>query len=101
LLVETKEKVRDLARLIQKQKFIVLDVETEGLNIWQEHKIVGIGVALPNEQCFYVPVRHPDKNLDMESIKKILWPAIQKVPIIIGFNVKFDLAALYQDNLLT
>lgn len=92
-------------------KELVVDVETNGLDLWNTHKLCGVGICTSNEETFYYPFRHrtdnsgllslvedhEDNNLPMELLTD-LWSAMHEQDTIIGHNIKFDLAAMYQDG---
>ncbi len=86
---------------------IVIDIETNGLDVWQNARLCGIGIYLPDsDKGFYFPFRHrvdssdsmpllmgleaPDDNLPMDLLSPLL-KAIERIPRLIGHNIKFDL----------
>ena len=76
---------------------VAVDVETDGLKPWHGNKLCGVGVALDEKTGYYFPFRHPSDNLSLEYMDP-LWDALYTVDSIIGYNLKFDLATLYQDG---
>lgn len=108
-IIKSEEEFSEAIKKIAKAKLIVLDCETEGLDIWNHHKVCGIGVYIPNADGYYFPIRHKESSLPLfqspDSGDNIpltwlpkLFKSINKVPAIVGHNLKFDLAALYQDG---
>ena len=90
----------------------VVDIETEGLDIWNTHKLCGIGVCTSNKDTFYFPYRHKNSNtmplmeffqdekilnLPLETMPK-LFQILSRINILVGHNLKFDLAGLLGDG---
>lgn len=89
---------------------MTLDTETSGLQPFLEDRLCGIGVYLDNEG-FYYPFRHKEAtlplfvteqqsegpNLPIKLLPRLL-RALNSPKKIIGHNIKFDLAVLYQDG---
>ncbi len=110
ILVTTRLEFEEALGAIRNQTKIVVDVETSGLNLWLHDRICGVGVCLENRDAFYFPFRHVKANLpllamlDDEEINlpldwlQELWEAIYQVETVIGHNIKFDLAAMFQDG---
>lgn len=109
IIIKTQEEFDEAVKKIGKSKIITLDCETEGLDIWNTHKACGIGVYLPEGIGYYFPIRHKESNLPLFNLPADginlplkwlpkLFKAFNKVPVIVGHNLKFDLAALYQDG---
>jgi DNA polymerase I len=108
MLINTREAF--FASLDKFTDTIVLDTETDGLDVWQDNKQCGIGVCTTNEETFYYPFRHDDArsplltqldgelNLPMDLLHLLL-ARISLSKKIIGHNLKFDLTALVKDGL--
>ena len=92
--------------------FVVVDIETEGLNLWWEDRLCGIGICTSKEETFYFPYRHkdvdmptmvflsdylPNINLPIETLS-ILFEKLSQVNTLIGHNIKFDLTGLLKDG---
>lgn len=99
MYINNKKDLQDLTRLIADQNIIVIDVETSGLNAYQGDQIIGVAVYLPSHDLsYYVSVRHPDSKLDLNLYQKFL-DELGHVPLQIGFNYKFDLHFLLNDDM--
>ena len=86
-----------ILKRIEESDKVVIDVETDGLQPWHGNRLCGIGVAFNGEEAFYMPFRHPENNLPLTLFPRI-WSSLRKVKTLIGHNIKFDLAMLYQDG---
>src|SRR4051812_47679336 len=99
-----------LKKIEQMRKYpVTIDTETEGLDIWNTHKLCGVGVHLEDDTNFYYPFRHKNAemplfilqdgelNLPEKCLPKLL-RILEKCPHSIGQNIKFDLAVLHQDG---
>lgn len=95
---------------IEKVDHLAVDTETEGLEIWNNHKLCGIGVYLPTGEGFYFPFRHKQPelplfegmggdgpNLPLSLLPRLL-KSLHSPKTLIGHNIKFDLAVMYQDG---
>lgn len=109
-IIETRSQFDTAISKISKERKVVADVETSGLKVWLNDRICGVGVCLEDRNGYYFPFRHiepdlpllalletQDNNLPLSWIQEI-WEALYQVPIIVGHNIKFDLAAMYQDG---
>ena len=91
---------------------VTIDTETNGLKPWADSRMCGIGFCFPDESTYYLPFRHkefsdgmdllamlanPNYNLPLDLLPE-LWDALRTVPRLIGHNIKFDLAVMYQDG---
>lgn len=108
-IVVTETQFTQALETIRSVELITLDCETEGLDIWNTHRQCGIGVYT-RPKGFYFPFRHKEIDLPLfsettESARNLpltylkpLFSALNKPKTIVGHNIKFDLAALYQDK---
>lgn len=83
--------------LLKNKKYVVLDIETTGLDV---HKDNVVSVAFwAGDKSKFIPVYHKEASyLPQESIKKIT-KIINKVDLIVGHNIKFDLKFLMKLNI--
>jgi DNA polymerase I len=91
ILVDTEEKLAELARLLESSKLFAFDTETTSLDA-RSAELVGISVAVEAGRAYYVPVGHqigdqPPKERVMEVFKRVLASDALKV----AHNWKFDL----------
>lgn len=91
-LVDSQEKVEDLARKLLAQNFFSLDTETTGVDpITAE--LVGMSFSFAENQAFYVPV--PANREEALKIVNIFKPAFENPDSLkIGQNIKYDLNVL-------
>ncbi len=93
----SKEDLKDLILQANKKKFIIVDVETNSLDI-KNAELVGISFCISEGEAFYIPLGHLNKEdseinkqlsteLVLKEIKNLLESKnIRKV----GHNIKFD-----------
>jgi DNA polymerase-1 len=86
-----------------------VDIETDGLDVWQDNRLCGIGVCTQHEETFYYPFRHKDDNFPLLSmldgplnlsldLLPILFEQLYCCESLIGHNLKFDLTGLSKDG---
>lgn len=81
-------------------KTLYQDVETTGLNPWLGARVIGIScTADDNPASFYVPIRHLDKNVDLEAVVRWQKDLMQRTPIWVNHNIKFDASMLLRDGI--
>jgi DNA polymerase-1 len=94
--VATPEDLDDLVRELSQQKRISVDTETTSTNPrWAE--IVGYSFAWQSRLAFYIPVRAPagEPQLDPALVKDALRPVLENPDIEkIGQNLKYDIIVL-------
>lgn len=109
-MIVTKDNFTEAIKAIASSSEIVVDIETDGLEIWKESRLCGVGVCiLPDLNTYYFPFRHKnttqplfehligDYNLGEGYLESLL--TALKIPIrLIGHNIKFDLAGLYKEG---
>jgi len=91
---------------------MVVDIETDGFDLWNFNQLCGIGVCTSNEETFYYPFRHkmPERftmlgalfgddmgNLPLDTMSGI-FSALTHAEVIIGHNIKFDLVGLKKEG---
>lgn len=91
-LVDSQEKMEDLAQKLLAQNFFSLDTETTGVDpITAE--LVGMSFSFAENQAFYVPV--PANREEALKIVNIFKPAFENPHSLkIGQNIKYDLNVL-------
>lgn len=109
MLIKTeKEFEESLSRFT---KVLTFDTETSGLKVWTQDKLCGIGICTSNEETFYYPFRHKHNqdmpmlkllgddglNLDMKFLP-VLLKKIEEAEVLVGHNIKFDLATIRSDK---
>jgi DNA polymerase-1 len=96
-LVDTIEKLEKVADDLEKQERFVFDLETDSLDFITA-KIAGIALSWKENEGYYIPLIHPDIQLDSRQAKHILEPAFKNKKIKkIAHNIKFD-AAILRNN---
>lgn len=98
-MLVTNHNVSEILQKLKSHKVFVIDIETTGLEVQYEDRLVGVGIGLSDLSTYYFPFRHFEGNLDfihLVSLMKIL----SNAHCFIGFNVKFDLFGLHQDGLI-
>jgi len=95
-LVDTPEKLADLAAGLRRQKLISVDTETTSRNAVRA-ELVGISFSWEPCRAFYVPVRGPlgSSHLDVATVRDALAPILADERIRkVGQNLKYDLIVL-------
>ncbi len=94
--VTTLQELEQLADKLAEQELICVDTETTHVwPVWAE--LVGIALACQPGEAYYVPVRAPqdDLQLDVERVIEILRPVLENPAIRkIGQNLKYDIVVL-------
>jgi DNA polymerase-1 len=86
-------------------ELLCLDIETDGFDPYNDH-IVGVSFAADLKKAVYVPIRHsylglsPDEQMDPQEFFAILAGQL-KNRLIVGHNLKFDLAFLAEEGVET
>lgn len=97
-LIQTEKELKDFSKEVLKNKVVVIDTETTGLDPLQ-NEVVGICVYTPNRKAAYIPVSHKSyftgKCVDGQLGKAELLPVFEmwnkeKIKTI-WHNAKFDI----------
>lgn len=92
-LVDTVEKIKELADNLLKQKEFCFDTETDSLTIHQ-NRLVGMSFAWEPHVAYYIPF-NPQNEAQSKEYLEILKPALTSPDILkIGQNIKFDIQVL-------
>ena len=92
-LVDTVEKIKQLADNLLKQKEFCFDTETDSLTIHQ-NRLVGMSFAWEPHVAYYIPF-DPKNEAQANEYLEILKPALTSPDILkIGQNIKFDILVL-------
>lgn len=92
-LVNTVEKIKELADNLLKQKEFCFDTETDSLTIHQ-NRLVGMSFAWEPHVAYYIPF-DPKNEAQANEYLEILKPALTSPDILkIGQNIKFDIQVL-------
>ena len=100
-IVDTTEKLNDLAKQLASAKVIAFDTETTSTEEMQAD-IVGISLAIKEGEGYYIPVGHlTGNNLPLEQVVSVLHdpltnPSIPKV----AHNAKYDYIILARHGLV-
>ncbi|MCE9644773.1 MAG: DNA polymerase I [Chloroflexi bacterium] len=102
VIVDTPEKLDDLAGELKKAKVISFDTETTSTEEMLAD-IVGISLATHEGRAYYIPVGHSSgENLPLNKVISTLAPSFTDPGIPkIGHNVKYDYIVLARNGLVT
>ena len=91
VIVDSQDKLNDLAKQLAKAKVISFDTETTSTEEMQA-KIVGISLAVKAGQAYYIPVGHTSgNNLAIEKVVAALTPSMTDAKIgKVAHNAKYD-----------
>ncbi|MFH1070702.1 MAG: DNA polymerase I [Candidatus Glassbacteria bacterium] len=94
-LVDTVEKLKDVAGQIRQAGLFAVDVETTSLDPLAA-KLVGVSLACRPDEAWYVPVGHNEgKNVPLEEVRRLIGPLLADPAIgCVGQNLKFDFSVL-------
>ena len=97
-IVYDKKEIETVLAKADDQGFFALDTETNSLDS-QKAELVGISLAVNENQAYYIPVGHKNKDdkeikkqIKIEDLIKILKPYLEDETIKkVGQNIKYDL----------
>jgi len=102
IIVDTQDKLDDLANELAKAGIISFDTETTSTEEMQA-EIVGISLAIKTGQAYYIPVGHTSgDNLPIKKVIAALTPAMTNPKIgKVAHNAKYDYIVLARYGLIT
>jgi len=102
IVVDTSDKLDDLAKELAKASVISFDTETTSTEEMQA-EIVGISLAVKAGQGYYIPVGHTSgDNLPIEKVIAALTPSMTDTKIgKVAHNAKYDYIMLARYGLVT
>ncbi len=102
IVVDTLDKLNDLAKELAKANLISFDTETTSTEEMQA-EIVGISLAVKAGQAYYIPVGHTSgDNLPIEKVIAALTPSMTNPKIgKVAHNAKYDYIILSRYGLVT
>lgn len=91
VIVDSEEKLKSLAKELDKAQVISFDTETTGTEEMNA-ELVGISLAVKNGQGYYIPVGHASgNNLPIEKVIDALKPSMTNPKIgKVAHNAKYD-----------
>lgn len=92
ILVDSKEKLRELEEELAQAEILSFDTETTDTDPIKA-KMVGISISTDPARGYYIPVGHntSGKQLDFDAVKKVLQPYFENIKIKkVGHNLKYD-----------
>jgi DNA polymerase-1 len=97
-IVYDKKEIETILAKADDQGFFAVDTETNSLDS-QKAELVGVSLAVNENQAYYVPVAHKNKDdkeikkqIKIEDLIKILKPYLEDETIKkVGQNIKYDL----------
>jgi DNA polymerase-1 len=92
-IVNTHEGIVDLVERLNRSEEFCFSTETTSVNV-QEAGLVGISFAVEPQEAFYVPI--PEQRAEAEQVLSYFKDVFSSQRLIIGHNIKFDLAMLTQ-----
>ena len=107
-MLVTSDNVNEILERLKNQKVLFFDIETTGLEVYEEACAVGIGVATSAKDLYYFPFRHSSTsdsflessgNLDFYYMKPLI-DIFNNSHYLIAHNIKFDLAGLLKEGLI-
>lgn len=95
IIVDSEEKLAELAALLSDAEAIALDTETTGTDAMAA-ELVGISFSVKPDHGYYIPVGHSDGiQLPLEAVRSALNPILADGSTRkIGHNIKYDLIVL-------
>jgi len=102
IVVDTLDKLNDLAKELAKASIISFDTETTSAEEMQA-EIVGISLAVKAGQAYYIPIGHSSgDNLPIEKVIAALTPSMTDAKIgKVAHNAKYDYIILARCGLVT
>ncbi len=102
IVVDTQDKLNDLAKELAKASVISFDTETTSTEEMQA-EIVGISLAVKAGQAYYIPVGHTSgNNLPIKKVIAALTPPMTDAKIgKVAHNAKYDYIILARYGLIT
>ncbi len=98
-LVGNQEELADLVKKLRKAKRLVVDTETDSLDVLQAG-LVGVSLCMDESAAWYLPCNHVDDDgnrqagqLALDQVVESLKPLLEDEEIEkVGHNIKYDLA---------
>lgn len=102
VVVDSDEKLNDLAKSLEKAKVISFDTETTDTEEMKA-ELVGISLAIKKGQGYYIPVGHTSgNNLPVDKVIAALTPSMTDPKIgKVAHNAKYDYIILARYGLIT
>src|SRR5690625_1399541 len=100
-LITDERKLRELTSMVAKEDEIVFDVETTGVDIWEDHIVGHVISAVKADIHAYIPTKHDvnDPQLNHEYVNEKLRPYYEDESLgKIAHNSKFDIHMLANEG---
>jgi len=94
--LQTKERLLEVLKNLEKYEFVAFDTETNSLDT-KSAKIVGFSFSFEQGKGYYIPIAHSylgvEAQIEIEDAKEAIGTIFQKP--LIGHNLKFDLSLIH------
>ncbi len=102
ILLDTKEKLFDVIKVINLNTLLAFDTETNSLDAYNAN-IVGFSFALNEEKAYYIPISHSYLGVGEQVSREDAKTALEKILTckVVGQNLKFDLAVIENNFKIT
>ncbi|MBO0602735.1 DNA polymerase I [Sporosarcina sp. E16_3] len=93
-LITDKERLAEFMGIIGSETEIVYDVETTGVDIWEDYIVGYVITAIEADIHGYIPTKHDDDEpqLDHEYVNEVLRPLLEDADIgKVAHGAKFDI----------
>ena len=88
----TQENIKPFYKDFNAAKIVVVDIESNGLNVFAGDKLIGIAVYYPEfDRSYYLPFRHEIGNLLPETLRTMATWFFDEYHTYVLHNSKFDL----------